>query len=62
MLLDLTSCYHQISNFEDDRPKTAFHTPFGHFEFKVLIEGLTNALTTFQTVVISISHPHPKVC
>jgi hypothetical protein len=42
--LDLTSGYHQILISEEDRPKTAFRTPFGHFQFKVLIEGLTNAL------------------
>jgi hypothetical protein len=42
---------------EEDRPKTAFRTPFGHFQFKVLIEGLTNAPATFQTVMNSILHP-----
>jgi hypothetical protein len=57
-LLDLTSGYHQILISEEDRPKTAFRTPFGHFQFKVLIEGLTNAPTTFQTVMNSILHPY----
>ena len=52
--LDLTSGYHQILISEEDRPKTAFRTPFGHFQFKVLIEGLTNAPATFQTVMNSI--------
>jgi hypothetical protein len=56
--LDLTSGYHQILIFEEDRPKTAFQTPFGHFRFKVLIEDLTNALATFQTVMNSILHPY----
>jgi hypothetical protein len=41
--LDLTSGYHQILISEEERPKTAFRTPFGHFQFKVLIEDLTNA-------------------
>jgi hypothetical protein len=45
--LDLTSGYHQILISKEDRPKTAFRTPFGHFQFKVLIEGLTNAPATF---------------
>jgi hypothetical protein len=39
--LDLTSGYHQILISEEDRPKTAFRTPFGRFQFKVLIEGLS---------------------
>jgi hypothetical protein len=56
--LDLTSGYHQILISEEDRPKTAFRTPFGHFQFKVLIDGLTNAPATFQTVMNSILHPY----
>jgi hypothetical protein len=56
--LDLTSGYHQILISEEDRPKTAFRTPFDHFQFKVLIEGLTNAPATFQTVMNSVFHPH----
>jgi hypothetical protein len=56
--LDLTSGYHQILISEKDRPKTAFKTPFNHFQFKVLIEGLTNAPATFQTVMNSILHPY----
>jgi hypothetical protein len=58
--LDLTSGYHQILISKEDRPKTAFRTPFGHFQFKVLIEGLTNAPATFQTVMTSLLHPYIK--
>jgi hypothetical protein len=56
--LDLTSGNHQILISEEDRPKTAFQTPFGHFQFKVLIEGLTNGPATFQTVMNLIFHPY----
>jgi hypothetical protein len=56
--LDLTSSYHQILISKEDRPKTAFQTPSGHFQFKVLIEGLTNAPASFQTVMNSILHPY----
>jgi hypothetical protein len=56
--LDLTSGYHQIMISEEDRPKTAFQTPFSHFQFKVLIEGLANAPATFKTVTNSIFHPY----
>lgn len=55
--LDLTSGYHQVLISEEDRPKTAFRTPWGHYQFKVLIEGLTNAPATFQSVMNSIFHP-----
>jgi hypothetical protein len=37
-LLDLTSGYIRYCP-KEDRPKVAFRTPFGHFHFKVLIEG-----------------------
>jgi hypothetical protein len=56
--LDLTSGYHQILISEEGRPKTAFGTPFDHFQFKVLVEGLTNAPATFWTVMNSIFHPY----
>jgi hypothetical protein len=56
--LDLTSGYHEILISKEDWPKTAFRTPFCHFQFKVLIEGLTNAPATFQTVMNSILHPY----
>ena len=36
---------------EEDRPKTAFRTPFGHYQFRVLPFGLTNAPATFQAVM-----------
>jgi hypothetical protein len=56
--LDLTSGYHQILISEEDWPKTAFRIPFGHFQFKLPIEGLTNAPATFQMVMKSILHPY----
>ncbi|GJY40904.1 putative reverse transcriptase domain-containing protein [Tanacetum coccineum] len=35
--------YHQLRVHEDDIPKTAFRTRYGHFEFTVIPFGLTNA-------------------
>lgn len=49
--IDLQAGYYQIRITEEDVPKTAFITPLGHFEYRVLCMGLTNAPATFQRVM-----------
>ncbi|GJZ05430.1 putative reverse transcriptase domain-containing protein [Tanacetum coccineum] len=41
--IDLRLGYHQLCIKEDDIPLTAFRTRYGHFDFQVMLFGLTNA-------------------
>ena len=45
--LDLTNAYHCMRICEGDEWKTAFQTQYGHFEYQVMLFGLSNALATF---------------
>jgi hypothetical protein len=55
---DLAGGFWQLPISEEDAPKTAFSTPFGHFEWKVLPMGLTNAPSTFSRAMHSIFHEY----
>jgi RNase H-like domain found in reverse transcriptase/Reverse transcriptase (RNA-dependent DNA polymerase)/gag-polyprotein putative aspartyl protease len=58
--LDLASGYYQIELDEESRPYTAFPTPYGLYQWKVMPMGLTNAPAIFQRAMNEILHEHIK--
>ncbi|XP_019227493.1 PREDICTED: uncharacterized protein LOC109208797 [Nicotiana attenuata] len=55
--IDLRASYHQIRMKEGDVYKTAFRTHLGHYEFRVMLFGLTNAPATFQSLMNQVFKP-----
>ena len=54
--VDLNKGFHQIPIDPVDMPKTAFCTPWGKFEFRVMPFGLRNGPAVFQRLMDQILH------
>lgn len=53
-IFDLAQGFHQIPMAPEDQEKTAFSTPYGHYEYQRMPFGLKNAPATFQRLMDNV--------
>ena len=62
MKIDLWHTYHLVWIHEGDEWKTAFHTRYGSFKWRIMPFGLSNALAAFQRLMNSIFADLLDIC
>nr|GEW72357.1 hypothetical protein [Tanacetum cinerariifolium] len=50
--------YHQLRVRDEDIPKTAFKIRYGHYEFQVMLFGLTNIPVVFMDLINRVCKPY----
>jgi hypothetical protein len=56
--VNLRSSYYQVRVKEEDIPKTAFRTHYGHYEFLVMSFRLTNVPAIFMDTMNRVFHDY----